>query len=81
MSILLDEHVATLNGNCSVEEAEPLYEWLLRHPSGEVVLHNLKHMHTAVLQVLVMAKPPVRFSGDVSVFIATWIKPLFATGE
>ena len=50
---------ATLSGHCTVEEAEPLMEWLLSHRSGRLDLSGCEHVHSAVLQVLMALRPKI----------------------
>lgn len=50
---------AWLRGCCTVEEAEGFLNWLLQHPQGAVDLSRAEHIHTAVLQVLLGAKPAI----------------------
>lgn len=50
---------ARFQGCCTVEEAEWFLEWLLRHPQGAVDLCRAEHIHTAILQVLLCAKPAI----------------------
>jgi hypothetical protein len=57
MPIDLTGPVAVLEGHCSVEEAEPLLEWLRAAPAPAVDLSACAHAHTAVLQVLLALRP------------------------
>ncbi len=43
----------------TVEDAEPLLEWLLRDPQGELDLSACTHLHAANLQVLMAAKAKI----------------------
>jgi len=52
MSISYKKTVAKLSDFCTIEEAEPLWEWLLANPSGKLNLKTLQHPHSAVLQVM-----------------------------
>lgn len=49
-----------LVGHCSVEEAEPLLDALRAAPDPVVDLTAAGWLHTAVLQVLMAAAPPLR---------------------
>jgi len=55
----LKKTVAVLEGVCSVEEAEPLLEWLAERRGAKVNLKRCDHMHTAVFQVLLALRPRV----------------------
>ena len=65
------EHSGTrirLSGHCSVEEAEPLLEILRTEPDAVVDLTEAAWLHTAVLQVLMVAAPALhgRLAGPVA---------------
>jgi hypothetical protein len=47
----------TLDGDCSVEDAEPLLQMLLETPAARVDWTRCGHLHTAVVQVILAAKP------------------------
>lgn len=59
MSLTFKRDVAHLADQVTVEEAEALLEWLVRHPAGKVNLKNLEHLHAANLQVLMATRPKV----------------------
>ena len=50
---------AMLQNVVGVEEAEALLEWLQKKPSAKVDLAACRHLHTAILQVLMAARPGV----------------------
>jgi hypothetical protein len=52
----LKKHAA-LEDIVTVEDAEALQKWLNNHPKPAVNLSKCKHMHAAVLQVLMALKP------------------------
>jgi hypothetical protein len=52
----LKKHAA-LEDIVTVEDAEVLQKWLNEHPKPAVNLSKCKHMHAAVLQVLLALKP------------------------
>jgi len=52
MPLDLTDTVARLSGVVTVQEAEPLLEWVQAHPNGTLDLADCEHLHTAVLQVL-----------------------------
>jgi hypothetical protein len=47
----------TLDGDCSVEDAEPLLQMLLATPEARLDWTRCGHLHTAVVQVILAAKP------------------------
>ena len=74
MPVKLGKTVATLEGLCAVEEAEPLLAWLREHPRGKVNLARLAHPHTAVLQVLMALRPRVS-APPKDPALAAWLRP------
>lgn len=57
MTIRFKKTVAVLDDICTIEEAETLLEWLLDNPKGKLNFKQCKHIHTAILQVLMVVKP------------------------
>lgn len=49
-----------LEGSCPVEDAEPLQRLLLEHPEATLDWHVCEAAHTAVLQVLLVARPAIQ---------------------
>ena len=47
----------TLDGECCGEDAEPLMQMLLETPAARLVWPRCGHLHTAVVQVILAAKP------------------------
>ena len=67
--------VIALEGNCGVEDAEALQRQLLAAPNTAVAWDSCEHLHAAVLQVLLVAKP--RLLGvPSSPFLEAHIAPL-----
>ena len=66
-----------LEGVCPVEDAEPLQQLLVRHPSAPVDWSGCEQAHTAVLQVLMVAKPKVCGSAR-SAFLRDWVSPILS---
>lgn len=48
-----------LSGVVTVEDAEPLLLWLKENPRGKVNLMPCSHLHTAVLQALLVGRATV----------------------
>lgn len=46
-----------LEGRCPVEDAEPLLQILQREPAAELDWTRCTYLHTAVLQVILAARP------------------------
>ena len=59
MPIRFVKQTAYLEEVCTVEDAEPLLDWLQRHRKGSVNLKQCSHLHAAVLQVLMATAPKI----------------------
>lgn len=57
----------------SVEDAELLLEWLLKHPRGRLDLTACTHLHAANLQVLLAARPKIA-AWPQHPTLATWLQ-------
>jgi hypothetical protein len=57
MPVTLTEATATLAGACTVEEAEPLLDWLRATPEPQVDLSGCETLHAALAQVLLATRP------------------------
>ncbi len=77
MPLQLDEHTAVLAGSVSVQDAEPLANWLRQTPDGAVDLGACTHLHTAALQVLASARPRIAVA-PADAFLSAWIVPVLA---
>jgi hypothetical protein len=75
--VTLARNVATLTGIVSVDDAEPLAQWLRETRRPQVKLAGCTHVHTAALQALLAARPAV-VSPPIEPFLARWIAPLLA---
>ena len=74
MSVRLDGNVIILEGQCRVEDAEPLLGWLQADRGRTVDLTDAEHLHAAVLQVLMALQPAVRGAAR-DAFLRDWITP------
>ena len=52
-----DDGSVVLDGNCPVEEAEALLQMLQATPAAPLDWTQCSHLHTAVLQVVLAARP------------------------
>jgi hypothetical protein len=59
MAIRYKKNTAVFSDVVSVDEAEPLLEWLQKKASVRVDLSSCTHVHPANLQVLMVAKPTI----------------------
>lgn len=82
MSVRRTEHGIALVGDCPVEDAEVLLGLFLASPGMPIDLAGCGRLHTAVAQILLVARPMVRGTPE-NPFVAKWLLPqvLDATGE
>lgn len=59
MAIKYTDDVARLEGKCTLHEAEALCEWLRKTSKAKLDLSGCEHLHTAVLQVILVAKTEI----------------------
>ena len=70
-----DDGTVALTGNCGVEEAEPLLQMLVETPDAALDWRLCTHLHTAVIQVVLAAKP--RLTGPCG---DAWVEAWLAAG-
>jgi len=77
MPVSCSDAVAVLTGVVTVEDAEPLAQWLRQTPGGTVRWAGCTHLHSAALQALMAARPTL---DDVPTepFLARWVAPLIS---
>jgi hypothetical protein len=63
-----------LEGTCQAEDAETVARMLLLNPTAAVDWRTCDHAHTAVIQVLLAARP-VMVGVPRSVFLRNWVAP------
>lgn len=69
-----DNGAIVLNGDCPVEDAEPLLQMLQAMPAAQVDWRQSRQMHTAVLQlVLASGRALIGPCGDA--WVAQWLVP------
>ncbi len=59
MAITYDKKLAVFQEAISIEEADGLMEWLIKTPKSKIDLTQCQHLHAAILQVLMAAKPVI----------------------
>ena len=75
MSVRRENGSIVLKGICPVEDAEPLLQMLQATPAAPCDWTRCSHLHTAVLQVILAARPIlVGPCGDS--WIEQWIIPI-----
>lgn len=75
MTVRIEAGVAYLEGSCPVEEAEVLLEVLLAHPGIPVDWSGCRHLHSALVQVLMATRPTLQGVPEGS-FLCRWIEPV-----
>jgi hypothetical protein len=75
VTVRLIDSAIVLEGVCPVEDAESLQSLLLQHPGAVVDWRACDAAHTAVLQVLLVAKPSLRGRTQ-SAFLQDFILPV-----
>ena len=72
---LTTEGEIELTGRCGAEDAEVLQHYLVAASKSVVEWHGCEHLHSAVIQVLLVASPRIR--GEPSnAFLIAHIAPL-----
>ena len=75
MTVKVDEGAIELFGQCGADDAEALQRHLLAMPGATVVWSECEQLHAAVVQVLLVAAPPL--SGPPkNEFLKTHIAPI-----
>jgi hypothetical protein len=69
------EEAIELVGRCGVEDAEALQRRLLAAPRSTVEWSGCEHLHSAVVQILLLAKPRIRGTPS-NAFLKAHIAPL-----
>jgi hypothetical protein len=72
MTLSFIEDTAFAEGASSVEDALTLLEFLQSHGGAKVDLSSCTHLHTAVLQILLVARPEI-VELPREVFLARWL--------
>lgn len=80
MTIRMSAGTVTLAGICPAEDAEVLLQHLLEKPGVAVDWRGCEAAHTAVIQVLLAAKPQV-LGPPATDQLATWVQPLLDGGS
>lgn len=71
-----NQGVIELSGRCGADDAEALQQRLLAMPGATVEWSNCEHLHSAVIQVLLVGAPRIR-GAPKNAFLATHIAPIF----
>ncbi len=76
MPIIFKENITFLENIVGIEEAEELLKWLETHKEGAVDLSNCSHLHTAIVQILMVARNPV-IQLPTNAQLALWLRTAF----
>lgn len=77
MPLRLARNRLCFEGECTVEEALPLLDYLQRPKPPRVDLRRCTHLHTALAQVLAVCRPPRAIPPE-DPFLAQWVMPLLS---
>jgi len=80
MSIRISGDTIHVEGPAQVADAEPLLSALLENPSRTVDLTGAAHLHSAVIQLLLMLRPH-RTGNPNDPFYVSQIVPLLDAGQ
>jgi hypothetical protein len=72
-----DDGAIILRGNCPAEDAETVAHLLLLDPTAAVDWRACDHAHTAIVQVLLTARPAM-LGPPGSSFLRNWVAPLLS---
>ncbi|MBP2297406.1 hypothetical protein [Azospirillum picis] len=75
MPIRYEGDLARFDAACTVDEALPFAEWLEATVPARVDLSACTELHTALLQLLLVARPAVAATAA-DPFLARWVAPL-----
>jgi hypothetical protein len=64
MTVLVEQGLVILSGRCAVEDAEQLLMALQDAPGSIVDLSGATRLHTAVVQIILSVRPPMRGCPD-----------------
>jgi hypothetical protein len=72
--------VIELQGICPSEDAEALLRYLLARPAAPVDWQACESAHTAVIQVLLLARPTLQ-GVPTGIALRDWIRPLLLSSK
>ncbi|NKN34331.1 hypothetical protein [Marichromatium bheemlicum] len=73
MALAFKKVTVVVSEQMTVEDAEVLLDWLIKHPRGRINLSACTHLHAANLQVLMAARPRIS-AWPRHAPLAAWIK-------
>ncbi|WP_225206546.1 hypothetical protein [Novosphingobium huizhouense] len=72
MGISFEGSLARFSGQCAVEEAGELTEWLLADRSRRIDLSGCEGLHASILQTVMALRPPLA-AGPVDPTLSRWL--------
>jgi hypothetical protein len=75
MPLLFEGELVRFQDVCAVEEAMSLVERLRNHERAAVDLGGCTYLHTALLQLLLLARPTIAHA-PTDPFLSRWLTPL-----
>lgn len=64
MPIEFAENRAILKDIVTIEDAEPLFEWLLHIDEATIDMSRCEHIHTAILQLILLFEQKLKLQGS-----------------
>jgi hypothetical protein len=80
MPVRFGKNSVTMEGECTVEEALPLLEYLQSHAQAKVTMRACTALHSAVMLVLLAARPKIASLPD-EPFLRRWFGPALTGGR
>jgi hypothetical protein len=78
MPLIFGEDTVQIDGVCGVDEAMPLLEFLQAHGAARIDMRTCTHLHSAALQVLMVAALRVAVPPEEE-FLSRWLTPMLGT--
>jgi hypothetical protein len=75
MPLIFSEDTVRIDGVCGVDEAMPLLEFLQTHGEARIDMRTCTHLHSAALQVLMVAASRVAVPPEEE-FLSRWLTPM-----
>lgn len=72
MAVEYLDNKAIFRETVTIEEAEELFNWLLSKGEAEIDMTECSHIHTSVLQIILLFKPKLNLPDDSD--FKKWIK-------
>ncbi|WP_044560509.1 hypothetical protein [Azospirillum sp. B4] len=77
MAVVTEKNLIRLEGACVAEDAETLVSALQDAPESAIDVSQCRHLHGAVVQVLLAFRPSVRGMAE-DIFLRDWVIPSLA---